>query len=151
MAQHTPFPHARTLPEGEANRSTSWVAASPHLSADPCPASGATTRTRLSSPSASSLCVGKGEGNQATRLRRQRSPCQGRSLNQSDDEVLGHSEGGPGVTQNLDLKRCRQKKKKKKEKSLCMKKYRSLPPAHVLWSCFQQQRGGEVWFSYWSN
>lgn len=41
MAQHTPFPHARTLPEGEANRSTSWVAASPHLSADPCPASGA--------------------------------------------------------------------------------------------------------------
>lgn len=116
MAQHTPFPHARTLPEGEANRSTSWVAASPHLSADPCPASGATTRTRLSSPSASSLCVGKGEGNQATRLRRQRSPCQGRSLNQSDDEVLGHSEGGPGVTQNLDLKRCRQEKKEKKRK-----------------------------------
>lgn len=79
--------------------------ASPHLSADPCPACGATTRTRLSFPSASSLhslCVGKGEGNQTTRLRRQRSPRQGRSLNRCDDEVLGHSEGGPGVTHNLD-------------------------------------------------
>lgn len=125
MAKHTPFPHAWTLPEGEANRSASWVAASPlsapHLSVDPCPASGATTRTRLSfSPSASSprrLRVGKGEGTQTTMLRRQRSPCQGRSPEQCDDEVLGHSEGGPGVAQNLDLKRCRQNKKRKKKEA----------------------------------
>lgn len=51
-------------------------------------------------------------------MRRQRWPCQGRSLNQCDDEVLGHSEGGPGVTQNLDSKRHRQEKKKKKKKPL---------------------------------
>lgn len=55
---------------------------------------------------------------EATALRRQRLPCQGRSLNQCDDEVLGHSEGGPGVTRNLDLKRCRQKEKRKKKKPL---------------------------------
>lgn len=120
MAKHTPFPHAWTLPEGEANRSASWVAASPlsapHLSADPCPASGATTRTRLSFPSASSprrLRVGKGEGNQTTMLRRQRSPCQGRSPEQCDDEVLGHSEGGPGGCTELGSQTLQAKKIKK--------------------------------------
>lgn len=109
MAKPTPFPHTRTAPEGEPNRSTPWVAASPlsvpHLSTDPCPASGATTRIRLSLPSSSSLhnlCVGKGEGNQITMLRRQWLPCQGHSLNQCDDEVLGHSEAGPGLTENPD-------------------------------------------------
>lgn len=89
MAQHPPPLPSRPYapPEGEANRSTSWVAASPlsapHLGADPCPASGGwdpdTALFPLLHPAAHSLRVGEGEGNQTRRMRRQRWPRQGRS------------------------------------------------------------------------
>lgn len=143
MAKHTPFPHARTLPEGEANRSSSRVAPSRLPTSAWIRVLPLGLQHGHGSLSLLRAACTASEGNQTIALRRQRLPCQGRSLNQCDDEVLGHSEGGPGVTRNLDLKSCRQKEEKK-NRSLCMKKYRSLPPVHVLLSCSQQQREGEV-------
>lgn len=123
MAKHTPFPHVRTLPEGEANRSTSWVAASPlsapHLSADPCPASGARTRTMALFP----FCIQQSTASVWGRVKgiKQRGwGGNGRHVRDvlSTNVMMrcwGILKVDQGVTQNLDLKCCRLKKKKKKE------------------------------------